>query len=174
LSAIADGQLTYRKLRKELMQKSVFGTPVKYKRGEEEFTSTWFEQVDYALKDLFKQYKRAIAGKPADWRIPIDVLPAKFEAMLRDIVGTEGGQIEKVGKNQELTAALLDDLLRDPVLKKAFTAEDILFFEYVFTSKGENIRNYVAHGFYKPCDYNIFRATLVFLSILRLTKYRRQ
>lgn len=174
LSAIAKGELTYGKLRNELMRKSSFGVSVKYTRGEEEFFGTWFSQIDFALKELFRQYKRVIAGKPTDWRIPIDVLPAKFEGMLRDIVGTEGGQINKVGKNQEIAAALLDDLLRDPVLKRIFTDEDILFFEYVFTSKGENIRNNVAHGFYKTCDYDIYKATLVFLSILRLAKYQRQ
>ena len=174
LSAIEKGELTYGKLRKELMKKSSFGASVKYTRGEEEFYCNWFSQVDFALKDLFRQYKRVIAGKPADWRMPIDVLPAKFESMLRDIVRTEGGQIEKVGQNHELIAALLDDLLRDPVLRRIFTDEDILFFEYVFTSKGENIRNNVAHGFYKPCDYDIYKATLVFLSILRLAKYARR
>lgn len=174
LSAITKGELTYGKLRKELMKKSSFGLSVKYTRGEEEFYCNWLSQIDFALKDLFRQYKRVIAGKPADWRIPIDVLPAKFEGMLRDIVGTEGGQIEKVGKNQELSAALLDDLLRDPVLKKVFSEEDILFFEFVFTAKGENIRNNVAHGFYKPCDYDMYKATLVFFSILRLAKYVRR
>ena len=175
LSAIAKGKLTYGKLRNELMRKTTFGVSVKYSRGgDDEFFCSWFSQVDFALKELFRQYKRAIAGKTTDWRIPIDVLPAKFEGMLRDIVGTEGGQINKVGKNQELSAALLDDLLRDPVLKRAFSDEDILFFEYVFTAKGENIRNNVAHGFYKPCDYDIYKATLVFLSILRLAKYSRQ
>lgn len=174
LSAIAQGDLTYGKLRNELLKKTTFGVSVKYTRGEESVNYSWFSQIDFALKDLFRQYKRVIAGKPADWRIPIDVLPAKFEGMLRDIVNTEGGQIEKVGKNQELSAALLDDLLRDPVLKRVFSDEDILFFEYVFTAKGENIRNNVAHGFYAPRDYDIYKATLVFLSILRLAKYARR
>ena len=171
LSAIASGQLSYGKLRAQLLKHSTFSAPVAYTRGEEKFSCSWFDQIDFALKDLFRQYKRAIAGKPTDWRIPIDVLPAKFEGMLRDIVDTEGGQSTKVGRNQELQAALLDDLVRDPVLKRVFSDEDILFFEYVFTSKGENIRNNVAHGFFKPCDYNIYRATLVFLCILRLAKY---
>lgn len=174
LSAIAKGELTYGKLRNELLKKSLFGASLKYSRGEEEFYCSWFGQIDYALKDLFRQYKRVIAGKSADWRIPIDILPAKFEGILRDIVGSEGGQVNKVGRNQELSAALLDDLLRDPVLKRVFSEEDILFFEYVFTPKGENIRNNVAHGFYKPRDYDIYKATLVFLAILRLAKYQRQ
>ena len=43
--------------------------------------------------------------------------------------------------------ALLDDLLREPCLLQIFRKEDIEFFEYVFTAKGYNIRNYVAHAF---------------------------
>ena len=57
-------------------------------------------------------------------------------------------------------------------MKEAFRAEDIEFFEYVFTAKGHNIRNNVAHAFYIPQDYGIMQATLVLLCVLRLTTFR--
>lgn len=57
-------------------------------------------------------------------------------------------------------------------LLQIFRKEDIEFFEYVFTAKGYNIRNYVAHAFYIPQDYGMIEATLVFLCILRLTMFR--
>ena len=42
----------------------------------------------------------------------------------------------------------------------------------MFTAKGCNIRNNVAHAFYLPKDYGIIEATLVFLCILRLTMFK--
>ena len=78
----------------------------------------------------------------------------------------------KLGRDGCTTEALLDDLLRDSALLKVFSKDDIVFFEYVFTTKGLNIRNKVAHAFYIPQDYDVIKATLVFLCIMRLTKYQ--
>ena len=61
---------------------------------------------------------------------------------------------------------------REPCLLQIFKKEDIEFFEYVFTAKGCNIRNNVAHAFYLPVDYGTTEATLVFLCILRLTMFK--
>ena len=134
-----------------------------------------FSQIDYIIKDLIQQYKRYAQGKPTDWRVSVDELSIRFEGILRTIVDNCGGQTVRLGRDGCTTeAVLLDDLLRDSTLLKVFSKDDIDFFEYVFTAKGFNIRNDVAHAFYIPQDYNIIKATLVFLCILRLTKFQPQ
>lgn len=63
----------------------------------------------------------------------------------------------KVGRDNSISQALFDDLLQ------IFKKEDIEFFEYVFITKGRNIRNNVVHAFYLPINYGTTEATLVFL-----------
>jgi len=126
---------------------------------------------NWNILDLIKQYNRFLQGKPTDWRLPVDILSIRFEGILRDMVGDYGGCVTKVGRDNSISQALLDDLLREPCLLQIFRKEDIEFFEYVFTAKGYNIRNYVAHAFYIPQDYGMIEATLVFLCILRLTMF---
>ena len=131
-----------------------------------------FSQIDYGVEALIKQYNRFLQKKPTDWRFPVDILSIRFEGILRDMVGIYGGCVTKVGRDNSTSQALLDDLLREPCLLQVFRKEDIEFFEYVFTAKGYNIRNNVAHAFYIPKDYGMIEATLVFLCILRLTMFR--
>ena len=172
LTAVKTKQLTYSKLKKWFLKDTCFGILVEYARSNQVVTTTWFSQIDYGIEALIKQYNRFLQGKPIDWRLPIDVLSIRFEGILRDMVGDYGGHVTKVGRDNSTSQALLDDLLREPCLLEAFRAEDIEFFEYVFTAKGHNIRNYVAHAFYIPQDYGMIEATLVFLCILRLTMFR--
>ena len=134
--------------------------------------ASWYSQIDYGIEALIKQYNRFLQGKPTDWRMPVDVLSIRFEGILRDMVADYGGRVTKVGRDNSTCQALLDDLLRELRLQEVFKKEDIEFFEYVFTAKGHNIRNYVAHAFYIPQDYGMVQATLVFLCVLRLTTFR--
>lgn len=172
LTAIHTKKLTYAKLKSWFLKKTCFGEALEYPRTNQVVTTTWFSQIDYGMEALVKQYKRFIQGKTPDWRIPIDLLSIRFEGILRDMVGLCGGHVTKVGKGRNTSQTLLDSLLREPCLKEAFRAEDIEFFEYVFTAKGHNIRNNVAHAFYIPQDYGIMQATLVLLCVLRLTTFR--
>lgn len=96
-------------------------------------------------------------GKLNDWRISVDLLSIRFEGILRDMVGNYGGHVTKVGRDNSLSQVLLDSLLREPCLREIFREEDMVFFEYVFTAKGHNIRNNVAHAFYIPQDYGMVR-----------------
>lgn len=172
LTAVKAKQLTYAKLKKWFLKKTYFGIEQKFLRFDQSITATWFSQIDYGIEALIKQYNRYLRYKTTDWRLPVDLLSIRFEGILRDIVANYGGRVTKVGRDNTISQALLDDLLREPCLLQVFRKEDIEFFEYVFTAKGCNIRNNVAHAFYLPQDYRIVEATLVFLCILRLTMFR--
>jgi hypothetical protein len=172
LTAIQTKQLSYAKLKHCLLKGTCFGTPFEYARSNQVVVASWFSQIDYGLKALIMQYQRFLQGKTTDWRIPIDILSVRFEGILRDMVGEYGGHVTKIGRDYSTSQVLLDALLKEAYEQKVFAVEDIEFFEYVFTPKGRNIRNNVAHAFYIPQDYKIIEATLVFLCILRLTTFR--
>ena len=171
LTAVQAKKLTYAKLKRWFLKSTSFGIPIEYARANQVITASWFSQIDYAVEALIRQYQRFVQGKQTDWRIPIDELTIRFEGILRDIVADCGGRVTKVDQDNNTSQILLDALLKEPKLLQIFTDDDIHFFEYVFLSKGRNIRNCVAHAFYIPQDYNIIQATLVFLCILRLAKY---
>ena len=172
LTAVDTKQLTYGKLKNWFLKNTCFGIQLEYTRAGQVVTATWFSQIDYGVKALIKQYNRFLQGKPTDWRLPVDILSIRFEGILRDMVADYGGCVTKIGRDNSTSQALLDDLLREPCLLYIFRKEDIEFFEYVFTAKGYNIRNNVAHAFYIPKDYGMIEATLVFLCILRLTMFK--
>ncbi len=171
LSAVKSKKITYAKIKHFLTKSTSFGVKLPFQRNNLEFSYSWFEQIDYALKNLFKQLNQYVQVKEADWRLVIDVLPTKFEGILRDMIKLQNGIITKIGKDGKTSDALLDDLLRERTFTKIFNEDDKNLFEYVFTNKGLNIRNYAAHGFYKPQDYTLEKAILVFMCIMRLTKY---
>lgn len=172
LTAVKTKQLTYGKLKRWFLKETCFGFPIEYSRSNQVVVASWYSQIDYGIEALIKQYNRFLQGKPTDWRISVDLLSIRFEGILRDMVGNYGGHVTKVGRDNSLSQALLDSLLREPCLREIFREEDMDFFEYVFTAKGHNIRNDVAHAFYIPQDYGMIQATLVFLCILRLTMFR--
>lgn len=172
LTAVKQKKLAYAKVKTWMTRATCFGIPIEYTRNNEVVTASWFSQIDYAIKSLIQQYQRVLSNKPTDWRIPVEVLSIRFEGILRTIVADQGGKTTKIDRNGNTSEALLDGLLREPCLLKVFAEEDIEFFEYVLTSKGLNIRNNVAHAFYIPQDYGMTYATLVFLCILRLAKFR--
>ena len=171
LTSVQTKQLTYGQLKHWFLKHTCFGLPIEYSRVNGGVTASWFSQIDYGVKALMKQYQWFAEGKSTDWRIPIDVLSVRFEGILRDMVG-DYGCVTKVGKDNGTSQVLLEGLLKEARTQGVFREEDIDFFEYVFTTKGHNIRNYVAHAFYIPQDYGIVQATLVFLCILRLTTFR--
>lgn len=172
LTAVDKKIITYARLKSWFLKETYFGFPHKYKRINEIKTSSWFSQIDYAVKTLIQQYHRYTQNKNTDWRIPIDALSIRFEGFLRRIVCELNGQTKKIDRNNNTPEILLDGLLRDQCLLQIFTEGDIDFFEFVLTSKYLNIRNNVAHSFYIPQDYGITYATLVFLCVLRLTKVK--
>lgn len=57
--------------------------------------------------------------------MPVDILSVRFEGILRDMVADYEGRVTKVGRDNTISQALLDDLLREPCLLQVFRKEDI-------------------------------------------------
>lgn len=174
MASLLKNKLTYNKVEKILSGGSFFGEELIITRDGEDSAYTWFSMIDIGLRDFFKQCNLLLKNQNPDWRFSIDFLSLKFEGILRDIVGLVDGVITKVDNKGNTSDMLLDDLLRSDAIGKVFNKDDINLFQYIFTSKGYNIRNNVAHSFYKPHDYTLSKAVLVFLCILRLAKFKRQ
>jgi hypothetical protein len=170
---IDNRRLTYSHVKQLLLQHTTFGMDIVAIRGQKEIKYTWFDRVDYAIKDYFKQFQNELKGKLSDWRLTINTLAIQFEGILRDFIREYSGETTKVkdGKKTVVAEMLLDDLIRTESFAEMFSEEDRDLFLYTFTNKGYNIRNNVAHGFYLPRDYTAFKATLVFLCILRLARF---
>lgn len=170
---IENRRLTYGRVKQLLLRHTTFGMDLVARRGQTEIQYTWFERVDYAIKDFFTQFHKEIIGKQSDWRFTINTLTVQFEGILRDIIRIHSGETTKIkeGKKTVIAEMLLDDLIRTDAFDELFSKESKDLFLYTFTNEGYNIRNDVAHGFYLPCDYTVFKATLVFLCVLRLVKF---
>ena len=171
--SIESNRLSYNKVKRELLKHSDFGCELSMNRNGEQLTYCWFHKVDFATKDFFVQYKNELAGKHSDWRNVINALTIQFEGILRDKIRLYNGETSKIIGNtkENVSEMLLDDLLRTEGFLELFSLEDKDLFYYVFTNKGYNIRNNVAHGFYLPYDYTSYIAILVFLCLLRLVRY---
>lgn len=171
MKSFAIKKFSYNKVAKELSSNLFFGPELTITRNDQNLLYTWFTMIDIGLKSFFEQLNLILKNKQPDWRFSIDFLSLKFEGILRDIVGLLSSIITKLDKKGNTTDLLLEDLLRSDSLDKVFNKDDINLFQYTFTSKGYNIRNNVAHSFYKPQDYTWYKATLVLLCVLRLAKY---
>lgn len=172
LNAILNKKLSYNKFAKILSSNLLLGIPLSVSRNGIDIEYTWFEMIKVALKDFFNQCNLILRSKQPDWTITLDILSLKFEGILRDIIALVGGVITKIDKYGNSSDFLLDDLFRSGAMQEIFTQDDINLFQYTFTNKGVNIRNNVAHSFYKPQDYSTQKVILVLLCILRLAKFR--
>jgi len=170
-TSFVNKKLSYNKVARVLSRNEFFGQELIITRNDQDLSYTWFEMIDIGLKSFFEQYYFLLKNKQPDWRFSIDFLSLKFEGIFRDIVGLAGGIITKIDDKGDTKDLLLDDLLRSDFINKIFNKDDLNLFQYTFTNKGYNIRNNVAHSFYKPKDYTMHNAILVLLCVLRLAKF---
>lgn len=171
LTCIKNKKLSYTKIKTFLNSDLFFGEILICKNHNRETSYNWFSLIDIGLKSFFDQYNLLLKNKEPDWRFTIDFLSLKFEGILRDILMLLGDSTTKL-KDGNTREMLFDELLRIDKLKKCFTQDDLNLFIYTFTNKGLNIRNNIAHSFYKPKDYTVEMAIVVLLCILRLAKFK--
>ena len=154
---------------------SWYGEKVRHSFEEENknYTYTWLSMLSPGLQNLFAQFELSgflNTNKINNYILAIDSLTIKFEGALRDFISLNGGitTVEKKGSIQE---QLLEELIDNPKSSELFSFREIELFKYTFTRNGLNIRNNVAHGFFKYPHYTLQNAALVFFCLLRLGQY---
>lgn len=171
-------KISYAQLYGYLFRNSWYGQKLpkmKLRSKEEEDSYNWLDLMAPALHHFFMQLEASFllgSGNPySNYILSIDSLTLKFEGALRDFVRLVGGSSSKL-KKDEIREMLLENLLDSEIVKKEFNDNDLALFKMVFTSKGDNIRNNVAHCFYLADEYRLEMMCKIFLCILRLGKYK--
>ncbi len=159
------------------------------KEGLEYFESTWFNQDFKSIKDDdVKAYNWLQSIRPAieilikanlaeqdrlldaTEQMAFDQLAVKFEGMLRDICQVAGLTTTKVYESQTLQMDI-NDLLQNRELETIFDKKHLELWQFTFTRAGYNIRNNVAHAFYRPHHYQLRLSNLLILCYVKLARY---
>lgn len=106
----------------------------------------------------------------SEQQMAFDQLAVKFEGLLRDLCQLANITITKAVENQTLMLDI-NELLKSNELVGVFEDKDIELWQYAFTSCGYNIRNNVAHAFYRPTNYTINLSNILLTTYIRLAKY---
>jgi len=81
------------------------------------------------------------------------------------MIGAQTIEIKDDGTEERIG---FEKLLDNEKLKTLIPEDDIAFFKFLFTSKGMNLRNNVAHCFYKTKNYTSDVMLLLIVALLRL------
>jgi hypothetical protein len=157
-----------------LYKHSWIGKNIVYRNsGGERYEHNWLALIAPVLREFFFHWHALmyLEDRFQNFVLCIDSLALKFEGILRDFAKVIGApsQVHLKGWNRE---AYIEDLLEDEKIKSFFNEDDVLLFKYLFTSQGQNIRNNVAHSFYKFHHYKPELMILIIMAVLRISKYQ--
>lgn len=135
----------------------------------------WIELLSPSLFSFFSQSEIDIKQKKDNnigYVLAIDSLVIKFEGLLREFSRLIGAQTIEFKENETQERISFEKLLENEKLKNLMPEDDIAFLKFLFTSEGMNLRNKIAHCFYKTKDYWAGTMLLLIAALLRLGSYK--
>lgn len=172
LKGIIKGKLTYNNFT-DFFNSTWLGHPCQFSNGDIDIEETWLKQLQPGLYNFFSLFEFQIIHqqlKTNSYVLCIDSLTIKFEGIIRDLIRFLGGSTIKL-KNNISEEILLEEMLEHEKIKEVFKESEIELFKYTFTKSGLNIRNNIAHGFYKSIDYNFNKISIILLCLFRISKF---
>lgn len=170
---IKSGRLNTKNLIQHLIQNSWIGKPKVSMDfdGKRELTN-W---INLLTPSILEFHNQIIAWGTSKYYHPsfilcTDSLVLKIEGLFRDFSERFGVPTSK-GKRKGIEEVQIHDILSNDRIRKYFNEDDFLFFDYVFSKEGLNIRNNVAHCFYQENEYHPDKMLLLLAVLLRLGKY---
>jgi hypothetical protein len=170
------GKITFATFQNFLKQRSWTSRPLPARNTQgEEFEYTWEPLLLPSCNEFFKQLDLALAGEESkvSFVLCLDSMVPKIEALLRELIQITGSATVATGSKGGLHEVFFDELLETIEKGGGLTTNEAQFFRYVFTPFSQNLRNNIAHGYYKLAEqYSFASAILVFCALMRLIGFQ--
>lgn len=170
---IKKGVLTYENFVQYLYEKTWLGrTFLETDLGGLPVEQNWIGQVAPSVVEYFVQTESSLHSKHyiPNFVLCFDSLVLKFEGLLRNFAAQLSVPTATTSP-KGMREIYLHEILEHEVIQKHFNEGDLYFFKYLFTDKGLNLRNKVAHCFQRDDDYTESKIILLILALLRVGKY---
>lgn len=173
---IKSGKISFESLIDYLKNNSWYGNDFTYLDTNNETQGfNWIELISPSLQSFFVQSEIDIktnSNNPQGYILAIDSLVLKFEGLLREFSRMIGAQTIEIKDNGTEERISFDKLLDNEKLKALLPTDDIAYFKFLFLSDGMNLRNNIAHSFFKTKNYTSGTMLLLIVALLRLGNYK--
>lgn len=180
LELIKSQKLSYYSLISFLRKNSWFGTELNKNISlKEKISYNWLQLLGEPLREYFNQltlYSDFNQKYQPSFILCIDSLTIKIEGLLRDLftlnnIPTTKIETDKNGLNITKEKDI-NVLLHEEFVTEIFNSNEIALFKFVLTENlGLNLRNKIAHSLIYPQEYSIQIMNILFMLILKLSKY---
>ncbi len=172
---VKSGKISFESLKDFLYNNAWFGQNIYIRNinGEKE-KFNWLDLILPSLKNYFIQSEidlKTNKNNNAGYILSIDSLVLKFEGILRDFSRQIGAQTIDINGNGTQERISFEKLLENKKIKEIVPKDDLALFKFLFTSDWVNLRNNIAHCFYKPTSYSASIMWLLICVFLKLGNY---
>lgn len=159
-----------------LRNNSWIGCDIKYTNpdGKEE-KHNWLDLLAPGLRQFFQQSEidiKSNSNNSQGYILAIDSLTLKFEGIVREFSRKIGAQTIEFKDNGTEERISFEKLLENEKFKKTIPEDDLALFKFLYLSNDLNLRNNIAHSFYKVKDYSSSIVLLIISSILKIGNYK--
>lgn len=169
-------KITSETLNDYLRNNSWIGRDIKYTNpdGKEE-KHNWLDLLAPGLIQFFQQSEidiKSNSNNSQGYILAIDSLTLKFEGIVREFSRKIGAQTIEFKDNGTEERISFEKLLENEKFRKIIPEDDLALFKLLYLSNDLNLRNNIAHSFYKLKDYSSSIVLLVISSILKIGNYK--
>lgn len=173
---IKNGKINFSSLKDFLVNHTWYGKKMKIINPDgKAVVFKWVDLLLPSLNSFFNQAEidlKLHKNNPMGYIVCIDSLTLKFEGVLRAFSRQIGAQTIEVKENGTEERISFDKLLENQKLKKLIPPDDMALFKFLFSKDKLNLRNNVAHCFYKPDNYSPSIVWLLICAFLKLGDFK--
>lgn len=171
-----NGKISFQSLKEFLANNTWYGKDFKIVNPDgKKVVFKYLDLILPSLDSFFKQSEidlKLHKNNPMGYILSIDSLTLKFEGVLRAFSRQIGAQTIEVKESGTQERISFDKLLENEKITSLIPPDDLALIKFLFSKDKLNLRNNVAHCFYKPNDYSASIVWLLICAFLKLGNYK--